>query len=95
MGRLPSHRVLRLRQVRHAAVILLRFAGGWPSLFTNRICLSGSTAGETPPDWIELMARRRRQKGAFDICDLREWERGQLGSIDGVAHAQHGISLAR
>jgi hypothetical protein len=28
-------------QSTHAALILLLFAGGWPSLFTKRICFSG------------------------------------------------------
>lgn len=51
----------------YAAFILLRFAGGWPSLLTNRICFGGGTteAGVIPPEEIELMARWQRQTRAF------------------------------
>lgn len=38
----------------YAALILLRFGGGCPSLFTNRICFGGATAEEGPLP-VELM----------------------------------------
>ena len=40
-GRSPEHLVFRLRQVRHAALILRRFVCGCPSVVTNLICFGG------------------------------------------------------
>lgn len=72
----------------HAAFILLLFAGGWPSLLTNRNCFGGGRVGDAPltvedivpPKWLvgeSHLAETHSHVGFWTIEGRRivqEWE---------------------